>query len=280
MEMLMVFVQALVYLLISVALLWSMKSLFLFYEKWIDREEHIAVVDNLPEAVRRAGLFLGAAIALSAPLINGSQGSFLEDVAVTLLDAAAIVVLMLVTTILNDKVYIAHLDNGDAVSDGNATVAFIEAGAYIATGLVLFGSFVGSGPWISSIVFFALTQLLLLAIIKLYDFQAPFDLKQAILDNNLAAGIVLSGIFVSYGIILSAAVRGDFTDWIRDLNEFALTVLMAVVLIAFVFNSIVDRIFLPAISLHRAVDERNVPAAVITASIKVSLAVIIAQVMV
>ncbi|MDD3597446.1 DUF350 domain-containing protein [Sulfuricurvum sp.] len=280
MEILLQLSQSGLFLLISVVMLLLSRSLFFIYEKWIDKEDTVLIADNIPEAIRRAGLFIGAAIALSAPLLNGSKGTFTNDLIITVSDAMAILFLMLVTVIVNDKIYIAHLDNGDAICGGNATVGFIESGAYIATGLVLYGSFVGSGPWLSSIVFFILTQSVLFLIMKLYAFQATFDLKQAIDENNLSAGILIAGMFIGYGILLSTAVRGDFTDWVHDMKDFFSTVAFAIVLIAIVFNSIIDKLFFPKINMREAIKNRNVPVAIITAAVKISLAVIVAQLIV
>lgn len=277
METLLHLSQSGIFLLIGVVMLLASKSLFFIYEKWIDQEDFVPIADNIPEAIRRAGLFIGAAIALSAPLINGSKGTFVDDLILTVSDAIAILFLMLITVIVNDKIYIAHLDNGDAIIGGNATVGFIESGAYIATGLVLYGSFVGSGPWLSSIVFFILTQTVLFLIMKLYAFQASFNLKQAIDDNNLSAGILIAGMFISYGILLSTAVHGDFTNWLHDMKDFFSTVAFAIVLIAFVFNSIIDKLFFPKIDIREAVKNRNIPVAIIAAAVKISLAFIVAQ---
>lgn len=280
MEILILILEAVVFLVITVVLLWSTKALFIIYEKWIDREDEVSSHLNLSEAIRRGALFLGSAIALSAPLINGSGTGLMDDIALTLLDAVAIIVLMLITTALNDKVLLPHIDNGDAVADGNTSVAFIEAGAYIATGFVLFGSFVGSGPWLSSIVFFALSQLLLLGGIRLYEWLTPFDFKEAITNDNHAAAVVVSAMMISYGVILSSVVSGNFVSWQADIYDFFISILIAVPVVAVVFNTIIDRLFFPSIRLSKAIAEKDIAVAVMTAALKISLAIIVAQVVV
>ena len=264
--------------MVCARLLWSTKSFFLVYEKWIDREKEVSSVLNTAEAIRRAGLFIGSAVALSAPLINGSHDTFSDDIIITIIDAVVIMVLMLVSITLNDKVLIPHIDNGDAVASDNITVALIEFGAYFATGLVLFGSFVGSGPWLSSIVFFLLTQILLWAIVRLYEWQVSFDFRDAVTNNNSSAGIILAAMMISYGVILSSVVSGDFISWERDLYDFFVTTLIAVSMIVIVFNSIIDRIFLPGILLNKAIEQKNVSTVIIAAALKISLSIIIAQV--
>lgn len=280
MEILLHISQSGIFLLIGVVMLLISRALFFIYEKWIDKEAFVQTADNIPEAIRRAGLFIGAAIALSAPLVNGSQGSFVDDLILTVLDAIAILVLMLITVVLNDKVYISHLDNGDAIINNNAVVGSIEAGAYIATGLVLYGSFVGSGPWISSIVFFILTQTVLFLIMKLYSLQASYNLKEAISDNNLSAGIVIACMFICYGILLSTAVRGDFTDWMHDIKDFFNTLAFAIILIALVFNNIIEKLFFPKIDIEQSIKNNNIPIAIMASALKISLVIIVTQLIV
>jgi len=280
MDILIPILEAAVFLVVAVVLLWTTKSFFLVYEKWIDREEEVSSVLNTAEAVRRAGLFIGSAIALSAPLINGSHETFSNDLVVTLIDAVAIMILMLITTALNDKVLMPHIDNGDAVASGNITVALIEFGAYFATGLVLFGSFIGSGPWLSSIIFFLLTQILLWVIVRLYEWQVSFDLRDAVTKNNSSAGIILAAMMISYGVILSSVVSGNFVSWEEDLYAFLVSTLIAVSMIVIVFNSIIDKLFLPGFHLHKSIEEKNIATVIIAASLKVSLSIIIAQVIV
>jgi len=278
MDILILILEAAAFLVVAVLLLWSTKSFFLVYEKWIDREKEVSSVLNTAEAIRRAGLFIGSAVALSAPLINGSHDTFSDDIIITIIDAVGIMGLMLVSITLNDKVLIPHIDNGDAVASDNITFALIKVGAYFATGLVLFGSFVGSGPWLSSIVFFLLTQILLWAIVRLYEWQVSFDFRDAVTNNNSSAGIILAAMMISYGVILSSVVSGDFISWERDLYDFFVTTLIAVSMIVIVFNSIIDRIFLPGILLNKAIEQKNVSTVIIAAALKISLSIIIAQV--
>ena len=108
MDLIILALEAIAFLLIAILLLWSTKSLFLIYEKWIDQEDEFSTVLNISEAIRRAGLFLGSAIALSAPLIYSSHETFRDDIYIILIDAVAIVI----KNCLQTKQNKCHILNG------------------------------------------------------------------------------------------------------------------------------------------------------------------------
>ena len=75
---------------------------------------------------------------------------------------------------------------------------------------------------LSALLFFVLGQVVLLTFGLLYEMITPFNVREEIKKNNLAAGIGLGGILVALGIILMSSLSGPFTGWGTDIAGFAI----------------------------------------------------------
>lgn len=246
---------------------------------------------NIAVGLRRAGLYLGIAIGLSGSMSGFSKGFFI-DFTYLLIDGVIIVLLMFLTRSINDFIMLKDIDNDEECikvfeknnkekTIGNNAVGITEAGMYIATGFILHGSFSGTDGTLiqsisSSIVFFVLGQLFLLLFGFMYEIITPFNVKDEIKDNNLAAGIGLSGILIALGIILKSSIAGPFIGWANDLISFCSYAIWGIIMLL-IFRAIVDRLLLPSTNIAIEVKEdRNIAALIVVQSAVNAFAIIIA----
>lgn len=282
--------QGIIYVMVGILFIWLAKRLDDWRTKEFDDDEHIDD-GNLAVGLRRTGLYLGIAIALSGAMTGVSKGFFL-DVIQLLIDGLVITGLMFSTRFINDFIMLGnisndeecikvfHLPDGRKIT-GNTAVGMVEAGMYIATGFILNGSISGSGGTffqgiVSAIVFFVLGQLALLVFGLLYEMLTPFNVRNEIKRNNLAAGIGLGGILIALGIILMASIAGPFTGWGTDLISFCIYAVYGIVMLL-IFRMVIERLLLPTTNLATEITEDQNTAALIVAQSAVNaVAVIIA----
>ena len=282
--------QGFVYAVTCTLFIWLVKRLDDWRTKDFDDDRHIDD-GNVAVGLRRAGLYLGIAIALSGALSGGS-GGFFQSLIQLIVDGLIITGFLFSSRFLNDYIMMGHLDNdvecvkvftladGRKVT-GNTALGMVEASMYIATGFILKGSLTGSGGTFfqslaSAVLFFILGQIALLAFGLIYELITPFNVRQEIKQNNLAAGIGLGGMLISLGIILMGSISGPFTGWTNDIAGFGIYTVYGMAMLL-IFKIVIDRILLPTTTLVIEVKEdRNVAALIVVESAIVAVAVIIA----
>ncbi|MFH2093691.1 MAG: DUF350 domain-containing protein [Pseudomonadota bacterium] len=282
--------QGVIYVIICIFFIWLVKQIDDWRTKEFDDDVHI---DNGNTAVglRRAGLYLGIAIALSGALTGASRGFFL-DIIQLLIDGLIITGFMFSCRFLNDFIMLGNIDNdAECIKEftdpnghttiGNTAVGMVEAGMYLATGFILSGAVAGTGGSFlqgiaSAVLFFILGQLALLIFGLVYELITPFNVRQEIKENNLAAGISLGGILIALGIILRTSIAGPFTGWINDITNFGIYAAFGIVLLL-VFRIVIDKLLLPTTSIATEVKEdKNVAALLVVQSAVIAVAIIIA----
>jgi uncharacterized membrane protein YjfL (UPF0719 family) len=66
-------------------------------------------------------------------------------------------------------------------------------------------------PVISSIVYSLLGIILCLMGYKFFDLATPFELSAEIEEGNVAAGVVVAGIFIAIAIVVGISIFPEFT---------------------------------------------------------------------
>ena len=146
--------QGLIYAMVGIFFIWLGKLMDDRRTKDFDDDRHIDD-GNVAVGLRRAGLYLGIAIALSGALSGDSRG-FSLDLLQLLIDGLIILGFLFSSRFINDYIMMAHLDNdAECVKEftladgrkitGNTAVGMVEASMYIATGFILNGSLSGGG---------------------------------------------------------------------------------------------------------------------------------------
>ena len=282
--------QALTYVIVGIFFIWLAKRVDDWRTKEFNDDVHIDD-GNVAVGLRRGGLYLGIAIALSGAMGGSSSGFFL-DVIQLLIDGLIITGFMFSSRFVNDFFMLGHINNDEECVKifqqpdgrevvGNTAVGMVEAGMYIATGFILNGSFSGSGGTffqgiVSAVLFFVVGQITLLLFGLLYELITPFNVRNEIKNNNLAAGIGLGGILIALGIILMSSISGPFTGWANDLAGFGIYSFFGIVMLL-IFRIVIDRLLLPTTDIATEVKEdRNVAALLVVVSAINAVAIIIA----
>lgn len=282
--------QGFCFSLVGVFFIFLAKRLDDWRTRDFDDDRHIDD-GNVAVGLRRGGLYLGIAIAMSGALSGSSNGFFIDLIQLTV-DGLIIIGFLFSSRFLNDFIMMGHMDNdAECVKEfthadgrkttGNAALGMVEASMYIATGFILNGSLSGSGgnffqSLVSAVLFFIMGQMVLLLFGFVYELVTPFNVREEIKKNNLAAGIGLGGILIALGIILMSSLSGPFTGWFNDLAGFAIYTVFGMVLLL-VFRSLMDRVLLPTTNLATEIKEdQNVAALIVVESAIVAVAIIIA----
>lgn len=280
--------QGIAFVIISVGFIWLAKKIDDM--RTADFNDDIQIDNgNMAVGLRRAGLYLAIALALSGALSGTSHG-FLTDLGILVLDGFIILACLFSCRWLNDKIMLGHINNdqecikpftdchGRKIT-GNTAVGVVEAGIFIATGFILKGSLSGGGGTFiqgieSTFFFFIAGQLCLLFFGYLYEIITPFNVRDEIRDNNLAAGIGLGGMLIALGVVLMASISGPFTGWENDIVSFGFYAFAGVILLL-VFQSVIERLLLPTTNLATEVKEDRNAAALIVAQCAVNAVAII-----
>ncbi len=227
--------QAVIYVILGTGFVWLAKRIDDWRTKAFNDDIHIDD-GNVAVGLRRSGLYLGIAIALTGAMTGSSKGFWLDIVQLSV-DGLFITGFMFSTRFINDTIMLGHIDNDaecvrrfeqpdGTVKTGNTAVGMVEAGMYLATGFILHGSFSGgeapfSGdPECHSL--FVIGQAILLILGLFYEMTTPFNVRNEIKADNPAAGIGLAGILIALGIILMASLSGPFTGWKTIWQDFHL----------------------------------------------------------
>jgi len=251
----------------------------------INDDMEIGVNKNWAIAIRRAGLYIGYGFGIAGALSGASEG-FLTDIWKLAVDSALMVGILLVAREFNDRFMLHDIKNDEQAKAGNIAVGIVEFGSYLATGLILNGTFTGEGGTYgqaigSTLAFAALGQIALLVVFWLYELITPFSVVKWVNKNNIAAAIPAAAFLVAFGNIARGAIAGPFVSWGVDLQGFAISFVIGVVLFA-ILRIVIDRRFVPKIKVKAAVegDEAkgvtpNAPAMTVVAGLFIMISLVL-----
>lgn len=224
-------------------------------------------VNNLALAFRRIGMYLGLTIAISSVL-----GDSIEKM---LIDTTMIIIFLFISLYLANYVLLPNVHNDEEIGKKNIAVGLVEFGLFIGTGIIAYASFIDNGgPWYSSLIYFALGQVILISITYFINH------KDKIEKGNIAAGIYEASIIIAYSIILKAAIMGPFVSWEKDLTSFGLSLIVGSIMLLLFANKIIDHLFLPTSTIDKEIDLKNYSALLIVGSLKISVAIAIGTVVI
>ena len=175
---------------------------------------------------------------------------------------ASVSALLYIAHLVNDKLILHNFKNiKELVDDKNVGTGAVQAGSYIASGLIIAGSIHGEGGGlITAVAFFALGQIALIIFSKIYDLITSYDVLDEIEKDNYSAGVAFSGTLIALGIILAKAASGDFVSWEYNLTSFAIYALIAFILLP-VFRVIIDKLVITNADLNKEISvDKNVGA--------------------
>jgi uncharacterized membrane protein YjfL (UPF0719 family) len=236
---------------------------------------------NLAVAIRRFGLLAMFGFGYSGAL-SGSGAGFGQNLIVLLVDSVLILLFAFACRHINDVIMMGHLDNDEHCKNGNVAVGIVEAGNYMATGLILWGAFAGDGinlvgDALSALTWFLIGQATLLIIGWIIEvFFTRFNIRNEIKDGNVAAGVFLAGVLVPLGIIIRSNLLGPSQGFVIDVTLFAAYMAFSLLLLVLLSFG-VDRILLPSTTIKEVVEAKhNVAGVSIGAAVNVMVALIVA----
>jgi len=226
-----------------------------------DVKNEIVKNDNLAVAVSLAGYLFAISIIFVGCVLGPSKG-LLQDLIVIVEYSALGIVLLYVAHLVNDKLILYKFKNiNELVDDKNVGTGAVQAGSYVASGLIIAGAIHGEGGGIvTATVFFGLGQVALIIFAKIYDVITSYNVHDEIEQDNYAAGIAFSGTLVALGIILSKAASGDFISWEHNIFYFSVSALIAFILLP-MFRVVIDKLVITNADLNKEIaDDKNIGA--------------------
>lgn len=236
----------------------------------------LAKADNTAAGIRMAGVFIAIGIGLSG-IFEGSTHAFAIDLVRAFAYSMGMLVIIYIAQTVNDKLVLRSIDNSAAIARNNVAVALVEFGGLLATGLIARGAVMGQGSWETFAVFFILGQALLVACVWVFEKLGRAPLVNEAEQGNVAAGILLGGNLWAYGLILAAAVAGNFHGWSYDISAFALTACAGLVFL-YIADWAVDLIIITDYHVTDIVSERLVRPALWLSGAKIGMAYVISTV--
>ena len=255
-----------------------------FFSKWLKGmfasyrlDEQLTEYDNNAVSVSYSGYILGVT-AIFIGALSGPSTDVLTDFINVAGYSLAGVLLLNLARLVNQRLILYKFSvEKEIIHDQNPGTGVVEAGAYLATGLIIGGSVHGNGGGpLTALVFYLIGQLCLVLFALLYARVSNYDVHEEIEKDNVAAGMGFAGGLISIGIIIMRAVSGDFHCWFEDLITLGLDVVIIfvyLIVIRFVF----DRFVLRNSNLNTEITEdQNFGAGLLEMMVAISFSIVLA----
>lgn len=269
------FVQNGIYILVALAIMVGLHYMAEFVGKVDGKTPSSAIKDGVTAVgIQRTGMYLALAIGLCGYISSGQKMDYMDSLQTLVIDGVLLGAMLLIASVIADKLIVVNHCNRTAIYKDNRSIGFVEAGTFIATGFIAWGSFTGEGNLLSAIVFFALGQLVLVSVAWLYEKITPFVIQDMIKANNVSAGILLASVIISQGLILRNAVSGDFIGWGTDIASFFVYAIVGFIILSIVtFGA--EKVIFRKNSLTKSLEDGNVALILKFASVRIAVATII-----
>ena len=273
--------QSMLYFLLSLIVLLVAKQTYSLLAPY-HLGDQLTKVDNKAIALTFGGYLFATGLILvsvlhTEPLDSSAEHALVDwayDAGLTLGWCFLGIALLHLGRLINDKLIFRRFSNNkELVEDRNLGLGAAECGSYIGTGLVIKGALWGDieGSLLSSLastlVLFALGQLLFIAFSFLYQKVTRYDLHDEIEKDNPAAGLAAGMNLVAIGLLISGYIQSS--DSIVGLLAFSAVALFFLL----VSRYLVDKWMLPGSLLDEEIQsDRNWGAALIEGTSALTLA--------
>jgi len=256
-----------IYLAVVLGLLVLGKWLYdVLHRRFVLRTE-LVEKDNLAVALAVSGYYLGLVIVLGGVVSGPASFSVIDDVIGLVIFGVLGTVLLNLSAWVNDAVVFSKFDNErEIVEDRNAGMGAVEAGNYVAVGLITAGAMSGEGGLVPGLVYWFAGLVALIVAGLLYDKMTSYDLHDEIEKDNVAVGVAFAGVLIGFGNIIRLAGEGDFVSWNQSLTEFGYYTVVGLFLLPLV-RLFADKVLLPGARLSDELvkDQPNLGAGVLEA---------------
>ena len=273
------------YLLTSLALFVAVTALVCLSKKIfdvchprLDLQTELVKKDNPAVALAVCGYLLGIVFALSG-VFAGQELSLVDELIDLAIYGGLAVVLLNISLFINDRVIFHRFDNHkELVDDRNIGLGAIEGAFACASGLVIAGALHGdSGGLLTASVFWLLGQVTFLLMTRFYNLITPFDFIAEVEKDNAAVAFAFAGLLLATANLVRVAITADFVSWQDNLIDFAVIIIIGLLLLP-VLRFVIDKFFLPEADLtHELVSQEkpNVGVGLLEASTYLIVSLII-----
>ncbi|HYP12822.1 MAG TPA: DUF350 domain-containing protein [Bryobacteraceae bacterium] len=224
-------------------------------------------------------VFIAAARAQAVPLDAGTQGA-LTAFGLDMAWAVGGILALGLSRFIMDRTLVTRCCQSDEiVKNRNVAAGAVECGVYLASGIVIAGALrEPGGTIVTTLVFFALSQIILLVFGKAYERVVGYDIAREIRSGNLAAGVALGLTLVAISLLMLKALSGEFLDWGTNLTYFAFDAVVGFGLLL-LLRWVVDLVLLPNARIADEISrDRNVNVGLLEGVLSAGVAAIILMV--
>ncbi|MDP6065383.1 MAG: DUF350 domain-containing protein [SAR202 cluster bacterium] len=259
----------------------------------------LAEKNNSALGLSITGYFMGVIIVFAGVLyqplniVRDDQwqwtGDFWLDVLEVAIYSLVGIVLLNASRLLVDRLVLYKFNTEkEIIEDQNSGSAAVEAGVYVAAGLVIAASIAGSTGGIEgvsevsiaesalrSLAFFGMGMAVLVLFSLFYELTTSFNIHDEIEKNNVAVGVALGGNLVAIGLVTFKAVFGEFIGWGESIASFLTFAVIGFALL-YVVRTAVDFALLPGTRIsHELAVDRNVGVAFIESGVVIGASIIL-----
>ena len=187
-----------IYLAVTFIMFVIGKYIYQLFHSKIKVKSELVLKDNFAFAIAHTGYFIGLLIAIGSAIVGPSHGIIIDIIDIVVYGSLAIVLLN-VSTIINDKLILTKFDvRKEIIDDQNEGTGAIEGASAISAGLIIYGSVSGETDdlifgIITSLVFWAVGQLIMIVTAKVYNLITAYDVHEHIEKDNVAVGVGFAG---------------------------------------------------------------------------------------
>lgn len=259
----------------------------------------LAEKNNSALGLSITGYFMGVIIVFAGVLyqplsvVRDDQwqwtGDFWLDVLEVAIYSLVGIVLLNVSRLLVDRLVLYKFKTEkEIIEDQNSGSAAVEAGVYVAAGLVIAAAVAGSTGGVEgvsdvsvldsalrSLAFFGMGMAVLVIFSFFYELTTSFNIHDEIEKKNVAVGVALGGNLVAIGLVIFKAVFGEFVGWGESIASFLTFAIIGFALL-YAVRLAVDFALLPGTRIsHELAVDRNIGVAFIESGVVVSAAMIL-----
>lgn len=253
------FILAIIYLIAVFFIFFLGKLVYSLLHRNFNLQHELFENDNVALSLAVVGYYLGMVFAIGGILYGPSLG-LVNDLIDIIFWGVIAIILMNISIFINDKIILYKFRNEkEIIQDRNAGTGVVEAGNYIAVGMILAGAISGQGgDLITTVVFLLLGQVVLILAGLVYNWVTPYNIHDMIEQDNVAVGVAFAGVLIAVGNIVRIGIYGDFVSWYDNLYWFGEFAIIALVMLP-VVRFITDKILLPGTSLTHELANQETP---------------------
>ena len=251
--------SAVIYLICCYFLFWIGKLSYGFIHRDVQVKEELVKKDNCAFALSLIGYYMGLVFAIGGAVAGESNGLLADLIDIFIYGPIAIV-LMNISTFINDKFILHQFNNKKEVFiDQNAGTGVVELAIYLSTGMIIFGSVTGEGGGLITLfAFWGIGQLSFIIIGFVYNLITPYCIHDHIEKDNVAVGVSFAGAIIGIANIIRHAIGQDFNSWNESLLLFASYFILGIILLPIV-RLYTDKVLLPGEKLTDEIVNQEKP---------------------